>query len=94
MSQLYQAPNADDLIQHQLDSMTLIFQKASGITHIVADPVPAILEVMNGGKMNAEMIAGKLSARFDVEEGADVEEVVLARLDELHKLGLVEAVST
>lgn len=92
MSQLYRAATPNKLIQHPLDSMTLIFQKSSGITHIVADPVPAILEVMAEDTVTADAITHRLSAGFDLEETADVADIVLARLVELCSLGLVEQV--
>ena len=93
MSQLYQATNSDDLIKHDLEGMTLIYQKASGITHVVADPVPGILEVMGESKASVSAIVSKLSEKFDLEQDVDAEEVVLARLEELCALGLVERVT-
>lgn len=92
MSQLYRAADPDGLIQHPLDSMTLIFQRASGITHIVADPVPAIMEAMESITVDAEEIAKRLSAAYDLEDGADTADIVRARLEELCSLGLVERV--
>lgn len=90
MSQLYRASAPDRLIQHPLDSMTLIFQKSSGITHVVADPVPAILDVMAQDSLSAESIAKRLSENYDLEDSEDAADIVLARLAELCTLGLVE----
>lgn len=92
MSQLYRAAASEELIQHQLDSMTLIFQKSSGITHMVADPVPAILTVMGTDALTADDITGRLSDSYDLEDGAAAADIVLARLAELSSLGLVEQV--
>lgn len=92
MSQLYRAAVPDGLILHPLDSMTLIFQRASGITHIVADPVPAIMESMEAIAINAEEIAERLAATYDLDEGIDTADIVRARLEELCSLGLVERV--
>ncbi|MEH6757780.1 MAG: HPr-rel-A system PqqD family peptide chaperone [Parasphingorhabdus sp.] len=92
MSQLYRATAPDGLIQHPLDSMTLIFQKSSGITHMVTDPVPAILEVMAKDAVTVDDIAGRLSASYDLAGGDDVKDIVAARLMELSSLGLVERV--
>ncbi len=92
MSQLYRAAAPDGLIQHPLDSMTLIFQRSSGITHVVADPVPAIIEVMAEDLLTAADVAHRLSASFDLEDTADAADIVLARLVELSSLGLVEQV--
>ncbi|VAV97973.1 hypothetical protein MNBD_ALPHA04-406 [hydrothermal vent metagenome] len=92
MPKRYRALKTDELISHELDSMTLIYQKASGITHMVADPVPAILSVMGGNAVTVDDIAAKLSKDFELETGVDVTEIVLARLEELQHLGLVERV--
>lgn len=92
MTQLYRAAAPHGLIQHPLDSMTLIFQRSSGITHMVADPVPAIMEVMADDILTADDVAQRLSASYDLEDSVDAADIVLARLVELCSLGLVEQV--
>ena len=59
---------------------------------MVADPVPAILEVMETHIVSVNDIAQRLSASYDMEDGADTADIVLARLVELCSLGLVERV--
>ena len=51
MSQKYRAPPKDDLVWHDLDSMTLLYHRPSGITHLLADPAPAIIEVMGNAEV-------------------------------------------
>jgi PqqD family protein of HPr-rel-A system len=92
MNQSYRAIASQDVILHPLDSMTLIFQKSSGITHMVADPVPAILEVMAQDVLSADAIAVRLATNYDLEDSGDTTDIVLARLIELRALGLVEQV--
>jgi len=92
MSQHYQVANPDDLILHALDAMSLVFHKPSGITHVVADPVPAILEVMEGRTLSAEDVGIQLSNNFQLDNVTDLGAIVLARLEELCDLGLVERV--
>ncbi|WP_417590601.1 HPr-rel-A system PqqD family peptide chaperone [Parasphingorhabdus sp.] len=92
MSQKYRAAAKDDLIWHDLDSMTLLYHRPSGITHMLVDPAPAILEVMGGASLSAIEIAERLSAGFDLESNIDTENIVLARLEELSGLGLVSRV--
>ena len=89
MTQKYRAAAKDDLIWHDLDSMTLLFHRTSGITHMLADPAPAILEVMEGHALTAAEIAARLTATFDIESDIDAEDIVAARLEELSALGLV-----
>lgn len=90
MREKYRLAPSDVLIHHDLDSMSLIFDRRSGITHMVADPVTAIIEVMGETAASVESIAEMLSSRFDVEKEVDVAEIVLARLEELRDLGLVQ----
>ncbi|MEW4467139.1 HPr-rel-A system PqqD family peptide chaperone [Parasphingorhabdus sp. JC815] len=91
MSNLYRAA-PDGLIQHPLDSMTLLFQRSSGITHMVADPVPAIMEVMETDCVTANDVVQRLALSYDMEVGMETIDIVLARLEELCALGLVERV--
>ncbi|MEQ8744457.1 HPr-rel-A system PqqD family peptide chaperone [Parasphingorhabdus sp.] len=93
MTQKYRAAPKDDLIWHGLDSMTLLFHRPSGITHMLADPAPAILEVMKDATLTATEIASRLTASFDVDSDVDAENIVVARLEELSGLGLIARVS-
>ncbi|MEH6791946.1 HPr-rel-A system PqqD family peptide chaperone [Parasphingorhabdus sp.] len=93
MTPKYRAAAADDLIWHELDSMTLLFHRTSGITHMLADPAPAILDVMADRAMSAPEIAAFLATEYDVELATDTETIVLARLEELSALGLVSRIT-
>ena len=90
---LYRAEASDDLIIRPLDAMTLIYQRRSGITHLVSEPVPEILAAMGGEAMSAENLAAKLAAQFDLGGEADAIAIVADRLEELADLGLVERVA-
>jgi PqqD family protein of HPr-rel-A system len=85
----YKAEPADQLLVEPLDAMTLIYQRRSGITHIVAEPVPEILAVMGDDIVSAGEVADRLARAFDLD-ATDAVDVVAARLDELAQLGLVE----
>ena len=88
-SSIYKAERADQLVAVPLDTMTVIYQRRSGITHIVAEPVPEILAVMGNDALDAAAVAARLAAQFDFED-ADAETIVASRLEELASLGLVE----
>ena len=92
-SPFYRAEATAALIVQPLDAMTLIFQRRSGITHIVAEPVPQILAVMGDAPCNADLIVARLSAQFDLGEAKAAREIIAARLEELEKLGLVDRVN-
>lgn len=93
MSAVYRITTPDALIIRSLDSMTAIFQKSSGMTHIVADPVPAIIDVMADEVLNISQVLAKLADKYDIEDGDDAENIVAARLEELCQLGLADRVS-
>ncbi len=90
----YSAEPADQLLVEPLDAMTLIYQRRSGITHMVAEPVPQILAAMGGDVVTAEMLVATLSDQFDLGDSDDAIAVVTARLEELAELGLVHRSNT
>lgn len=79
------------LIIEPLDAMTVIYHRRSGITHIVAEPVPQILACMDAAPNTVADVARRLVADFDIDE-IEVEAIIAARLEEMADLGLVERV--
>ncbi|MCW3836256.1 HPr-rel-A system PqqD family peptide chaperone [Sphingomonas canadensis] len=71
-----------------LDALTLIYHRASGITHIVDSPVPEILEALAGEALAVPVLLARLAERFELADGEA--EALAARLDELAAAGLVE----
>jgi PqqD family protein of HPr-rel-A system len=90
---LYKAEPADQRLVEPLDAMTLIYQRRSGITHMVAEPVPEMLAAMGDDVVNAATLVARLAEQFDLDDAEDAEDVIAARLEELAELGLVERVS-
>jgi PqqD family protein of HPr-rel-A system len=84
----YRAADPATLRIVPLDALTLIYHRASGITHVVDAPVPEILEALAGEPLNVDALLAHLADRFDL---ADPDPMALAvRLDELVSAGLVE----
>lgn len=79
------------LITEPLDAMTVIYHRRSGMTHMVAEPVPQILASMDTAPVTAADVARRLAAAFDID-AVEVEAVVAARLDEMADLGIVERI--
>lgn len=81
-----------------LDELTAIYHRKSGITHLVTDPVPQILEAMANGAGTVEEILAALRERYELGDVAPgdgegeggAEAIIAARLDELAELGLIE----
>ena len=71
-----------------LDALTALFHRPSGLTHILAPPAPQILDMLAEGPAGAEEILARLGASFELAEG-DAAEAMAARLAELEAAGLV-----
>lgn len=86
----WHAPAPERLVVTALDSLTLLYDRASGQTHLLGAPSPEILAALASGSGSAADLVERLRARFDLV-GDDAEAVLMARLEELAALGLVEA---
>lgn len=70
-----------------LDGLNAVYHRASGATHVVAEPVPQILEALGDDTLTLAELLTRLGAAYDL---ANADEAALsARLDELVTLGLV-----
>lgn len=90
---LYKAEPAEQRLIEPLDAMTLIYQRRSGITHMVAEPVPEILAAMAADAVDAATLCDRLATDFDLGDAEEAVAVVSARLEELADLGLVVRVA-
>jgi PqqD family protein of HPr-rel-A system len=71
-----------------LDELTLIYHRASGITHVVDSPVPEILDALGEEALDVDALLARLSEQFEL---TDADPLALAvRLDELVAAGLAE----
>ena len=80
----YRAAPAGTVRAVALDAMTALYDRRSGMTHLVADPVPAILAALDSGPTDLSDLAVQLGA----EDEADT---LHERVHELIATGLVEA---
>ncbi|MFN3747796.1 MAG: HPr-rel-A system PqqD family peptide chaperone [Sphingorhabdus sp.] len=85
----YQAEPVDARIVEPLDMMTLIYQRRSGLTHMVGEPVPQMLEAMGSDAVDAATLAARLATSFDLGAHDDAIALIAERLEELAELGLV-----
>lgn len=83
---------ADRLSATALDTLTALYDRASGQTHLLASPLPEILAALGESAASAQAVADRLSATFDITDGGDVTARVEECLDELAALGLVTRV--
>lgn len=84
---LYRACRVETLRIDWLDDFTLVYHRASGITHLLTAPAPEILATLGEAGRTLPDLATRLAAEYDLGEA----EGLSARLDELVAAGLVEA---
>lgn len=80
----YRAPPTSDLRVADLEEIVAIFHRASGITHLVAPPVPELLVTMAGRWMTIE----DLEQEFVLVDGDRAG--LVAILENLEVAGLIE----
>ncbi len=85
---LYIAERPDQLKQVELDGLTAVFHRRSGLTHLVAAPALQILEVL-AEPGDIEDIVARLEQRFELAAEGDTRGAVQTRLAELEMAGLV-----
>jgi PqqD family protein of HPr-rel-A system len=84
----WRAASADRRVAVPLDSLTAVFDRASGQTHLLASPLPEILAALDDGAADVATLRTRLSASFDLA-AENAEAALTARLKELAALGLV-----
>lgn len=70
-----------------LDDLTLVYHRASGITHLLAPPAPEIIDALAAEPMALPALLLRLSDEFDLAD-AD-QQALAARLEELVAAGLI-----
>ncbi|MFA5988840.1 MAG: HPr-rel-A system PqqD family peptide chaperone [Sphingomonas sp.] len=84
---LYRAEAADTVVIEPLDALTLVYHRASGITHLLVSPAPEILAALGPDGARLDALLHRLEAGFAL---ADADAAALAaRLEELAAAGLV-----
>jgi len=90
MDATYRAEPPDQIIRENLGAIDALYHRRSGATHLVAAPVPQILDALAEGPADLDGLMARLAARFDLGEGGDAARQALGeRLAELVALGLV-----
>ena len=85
---VYRGAPASTLLVEPLDSFTAVFHRASGITHLLAEPAPQILAMLGERAMTLAALMAALQDRFDLPDAAA--DALAERVAELVAAGLVE----
>jgi PqqD family protein of HPr-rel-A system len=75
----------------EVEGLTLLYHRASGLTHFLAPPAPQILDALAAGPARAAEIVERIAETFEVE-AEDSEAAIAARLAELEAAGLVRRI--
>ena len=71
----YRAAAKGDLVRVELDALTAVFDRRSGQTHLLASPLPEMLDALGKGEWTLAGFAEHLAVNFDLssapaEDGA------------------------
>jgi PqqD family protein of HPr-rel-A system len=84
----YIADGAELTRSVELEALTALYHRPSGMTHILAPPAPQILAALAGRSGDAAEVLERMGDAFEVE-AEDPEAAIEARLGELEAAGLV-----
>lgn len=85
MTQTFSADPAEGYRIVELDGLTALYHRRSGITHILAEPAPEIIGALAGQTLHVDGLAAALGVNCSPDNAA----ALSARLDELCEAGLV-----
>jgi PqqD family protein of HPr-rel-A system len=85
---LYVADPPETSRSVEIEGLTLLYHRRSGLTHILAPPAPQILAALASGPASAEEIAARIGEDFELKAD-DPGAAIAARLAELEAAGLV-----
>lgn len=87
----YRAAEAALMIVEPLDIFTAIFHRPSGVTHLLNEPAPQILDALAGEPLDIDALLARLARDYELTDAEGEGTATLrARLDELEAAGLVE----
>lgn len=71
----------------ELEGLTILYHRPSGMTHVLAPPAPQILELLAEAEASLPELKSRMAAAYELEGGDDA---LASRLEELVAAGLVE----
>ena len=83
------ADPAADRPEVRIDGFAILYHRPSGMTHVVASPVPELLTAIAGDPADVAQIVARLGAEHELAGDDALEAIVAARIEELEAAGLV-----
>lgn len=90
-SPLYRAEPIDGCRMTDVEGMTLLYHRPSGVTHLLTSPLPEMLALLREVPSDAGILAERLCHRLAIACDEEAHMVVTERLGELAAIGLVHA---
>ena len=84
----FRAAPATTLKMVELDGITALFHRRSGQTHLIAEPAPELIALLQAEPVTRDQLWQRLGERFAL--AADERAALDERLSELVEAGLVE----
>jgi len=80
------------LVRAELDALTAVYDRRSGQTHLLAAPLPDLLDALGEREWALADFTAHLAAQFDLaSDDGDPQAIIAERLSELAALGLIQA---
>lgn len=84
---IYRAPPADAVVAVELEPFMALYDRRSGVTHLLAEPAPQLLAILAHDALDLTALRARLSDRYDLPDLTAA--ALTARLDELVAAGLI-----
>jgi PqqD family protein of HPr-rel-A system len=88
---LYRAEPADSCRIMNVEAMALLYHRPSGVTHLLASPLPEMLALLREVPCDANILTERLCHRLAIPCDEEARTVVTERLVELAAIGLVHS---
>jgi PqqD family protein of HPr-rel-A system len=89
MKKALYAAAVDAYLMTPLDDLTAIYHRASGVTHIVSDPVPQIVAALHAQPLDISGLLFVLARDHGAVIDDSATEALQCRIDELLTIGLI-----
>jgi PqqD family protein of HPr-rel-A system len=86
---LYSSDKAEAYLVTPLDELTAIYHRASGMTHLVGDPMPQIMTALHEQSSTLADLLSVLAKDHGLVIDGDAAGALQSRLDELITTGLI-----
>jgi len=84
---IYRADPPGGLVAAPLDAFTAVYDRRSGMTHLLTEPAPQILAILGDAGLSLDALLDRLAGDYDLADAT--RPALAARLGELVAAGLV-----